>query len=570
MFKTLTNLIETQNIKLISFDIFDTLILRPFAKPEGLFSLIEIQQNIKGFKEARVKAEVDARRKASFREITIHQIYANIPEEYKGLLDIELQSEIDNTFINDEMKEIFDYAIKKDIPVIITSDMYLPKYTILDILKNNGIIGFRKLYLSSEYKKSKADGFLYQEIIKDFPDINSNKILHIGDNFKADIESASKHGLKTFFYPSIKDQFIKQYPRIKKLDTSVPENNLMLGKMLLAWKKSFKKFNELNYWGRLGFLYSGAFCLTFTEYINNVINKENIDKVLFIARDGYTLNKTYKILYDGVDSAYIYCPRAFKKYLNTNNDKITEFKSYLNSVNGGSKNIAMVDTIAYNYTGQSLLNEVCDNDYLGIYWITQRQSSLKHCSLVNDEKKDSIDQSLRFKCWNFIEFLITSPEAPISGMIGHNPIYKEDISHFEKNRMSIYTSIDEGACLLVKTIKELSLKTPSSREGTISWINLFLDTPTLKDHKYFENIRFASDSSHQEYLPLLCSKLNNPFKTNVIKRLFWKTPAQTFWINTLSPLHFSLKNKELVIFPYWKPKSSIKILGWSLSIGPND
>ena len=39
--------------KVISFDIFDTLLLRPYRKPEDLFELIEKEYQISGFATAR-------------------------------------------------------------------------------------------------------------------------------------------------------------------------------------------------------------------------------------------------------------------------------------------------------------------------------------------------------------------------------------------------------------------------------------------------------------------------------------------------------------------------------------
>ena len=47
----------------IFFDIFDTLVTRPFVNPKGLFSYIEYTYNIPDFCKARVNAERAARTK---------------------------------------------------------------------------------------------------------------------------------------------------------------------------------------------------------------------------------------------------------------------------------------------------------------------------------------------------------------------------------------------------------------------------------------------------------------------------------------------------------------------------
>ena len=48
-------LIEKHNT--ISFDIFDTLLLRPYAKPTDLFKHLEKLENAQGFAAERVMAE---------------------------------------------------------------------------------------------------------------------------------------------------------------------------------------------------------------------------------------------------------------------------------------------------------------------------------------------------------------------------------------------------------------------------------------------------------------------------------------------------------------------------------
>ncbi len=52
---------EILKYDVISFDIFDTLLLRPFIKPTDLFWYIETKYNIKGFHQARILAEMQSR-----------------------------------------------------------------------------------------------------------------------------------------------------------------------------------------------------------------------------------------------------------------------------------------------------------------------------------------------------------------------------------------------------------------------------------------------------------------------------------------------------------------------------
>lgn len=63
----------------ISFDIFDTLVLRPFDNPKSVFMLIGQKLGVLGFRNIRINAEKEARdiKEAEFRnrEINIYDIY---------------------------------------------------------------------------------------------------------------------------------------------------------------------------------------------------------------------------------------------------------------------------------------------------------------------------------------------------------------------------------------------------------------------------------------------------------------------------------------------------------------
>ena len=118
----------------VSFDIFDTLILRPFAKPADLFMLVGKRLKRAEFYRIRTDAERRAREDAMHRngntEVTIYDIYAII-EERTGLpkelgVQTEFQTELDYCFANPYMKRIFRLLQEQGKPIVIVSDMYLP------------------------------------------------------------------------------------------------------------------------------------------------------------------------------------------------------------------------------------------------------------------------------------------------------------------------------------------------------------------------------------------------------------------------------------------------------------
>lgn len=205
--KNLYKSIEKSEV--ISFDIFDTLLVRGVLNPEDVFFIME--EGIKNilqeertllFRKIRVSAEKKAKEK-KVKEVTLDDIYEIIKESHNLTLDqtnqikeLELTTETRLLYPRKIGQELYNLAkdLKKDI--IIVSDMYLPKSFLKELLHKNGYDGFKHLFVSCEYGKSKHMGDLYNEVI-DTLVISPKKILHIGDNYKSDIINAKRSNIKT-------------------------------------------------------------------------------------------------------------------------------------------------------------------------------------------------------------------------------------------------------------------------------------------------------------------------------------------------------------------------------------
>lgn len=208
------NQIEKHDI--ISFDIFDTLVVRNVLKPSDIFTLTEKKYNtlhknspINNFKEKRIGAEKISRSNKK-NEITINDIYCQIeyPDQIKNeLMMIEIDVEFKYIVKNPNIYPLYQYAKEKGKKIIIASDMYLSKEFISRVLKNCGIDTYDTLFISSEigYRKKTGDLFAY---ICNYLKCNPNNILHIGDNKISDFYMALKNGLDAFLiYPSMENMY---------------------------------------------------------------------------------------------------------------------------------------------------------------------------------------------------------------------------------------------------------------------------------------------------------------------------------------------------------------------------
>ena len=73
--------------------------------------------------------------------------------------------------------------------VYIVSDMYMHHDTLAAILEKNGITGYEKLLVSSEYNSSKPQRLF---------EIPQGTYLHIGDSWACDIIPSGKLGIDSF------------------------------------------------------------------------------------------------------------------------------------------------------------------------------------------------------------------------------------------------------------------------------------------------------------------------------------------------------------------------------------
>ena len=307
MFEDLKKQIDAHNI--ISFDIFDTLIIRAYDKPTDLFKHMEISLNCKNFAKERILAEQKARQKIicdTIEEITLDEIYNEIPKKFKHLKSVEIEQEYLACFADANMYEIFEYAKQQHKKICITSDMYLPINVIEKILKENGYDGYQKLFLSSETKKTKINKSIFYDIM-DYFNISANQILHIGDNYVSDYEIPRDIKIDAYYYSKASsiDGYDKDYRFFKWLDTNTDKISISLFKGLLI------RYNQthVSSWEKFGYQYAGLMTVAFCNWLKQEFDQDKITKAFFITRDGYIPKKVFNVLYPEFKTEYMYGSR---------------------------------------------------------------------------------------------------------------------------------------------------------------------------------------------------------------------------------------------------------------------
>ena len=175
--KIYSNYLKNPNIKIISFDIFDTFLFRNVEKATDVFLNIgkkkrvkELFSNAGNFQEMRISAEKKAREDyKSIGEINLKLIYSYFPlneKEKKRLMKLEILEERKVLQINPHINKWIKKAIKSNKKVIFISDFYLGKNDLKNFISNLSpqIVNYTNIYVSCDLKKTKFKGDIFEEV----------------------------------------------------------------------------------------------------------------------------------------------------------------------------------------------------------------------------------------------------------------------------------------------------------------------------------------------------------------------------------------------------------------------
>ncbi|EKP7733517.1 hypothetical protein P4A33_001901, partial [Campylobacter coli] len=104
---------KSKHCAAVSFDLFDTLLVRPYSTPQDVFLHLEEKYNLKGFAKDRTNAENKARILLNKKLVNYDEIYACMPQIYQFLKEKEQELEFETLYVNPEMKVVYDYLIKQ-------------------------------------------------------------------------------------------------------------------------------------------------------------------------------------------------------------------------------------------------------------------------------------------------------------------------------------------------------------------------------------------------------------------------------------------------------------------------
>lgn len=304
----------------VSFDLFDTLLVRNVSSLDDLLSIIDIRLrdkniNITDFVNIRTRAE----KKLSIgRAPRLDKIYGEVLNstnelnaDAEELSIIEYAVDLDTIEARREMVTLVNEIIEMGKPVYITSDCYYSKTQLQEILKVIGVDKVTDIIVSCEYDTSKT-GNLFEKLIAI---AGTKNIIHIGDDIVADEESAKRHGIKAFrIYSAIElleligglnllynDQSLSDRIRIGMFTANLFNSPFQF--------EDDSKHIKVNSSFDIGYLFAAPMVMDFTRWFEEKTIELGIENRWLCARDGFLLKRLYEVMYPDVRAEYFYTSR---------------------------------------------------------------------------------------------------------------------------------------------------------------------------------------------------------------------------------------------------------------------
>ena len=306
---------------LVSFDVFDTLLLRQTLYPQDVFELVErkgkkLGYPAEGFSARRAEAEQEE------EFASLDRIYELLAARFgwdentaRIVQSLELETERSVILPRREVADLLGYAAGLGKRIVLTSDMYLPAPVLDRILKENGVTGYEKLIVSCDYHKSKETGLMGEVRALAGRDA---RILHIGDNPSADGDASELYGIRPVLIPSpVRLAGERGWAASIRAAESLTERCLVGMAVAELFSDPFQDPNlkDRPAQERLRRFAAGVVAplvLGHTSWLADRLRRKEYDGVLFLSRDGYLPIRIYRMLPDAAQlppPVYFYANR---------------------------------------------------------------------------------------------------------------------------------------------------------------------------------------------------------------------------------------------------------------------
>lgn len=469
---------------IISFDLFDTLVMRKTKSYVDVFELLDFQLRdigiyIPDFAKNRLYAEkVLSKDKPPGLEKIYDIVLRMIGGSFINAVELaELEWKLDFSLlaVRDAVKKIFKSAIAMGKKVVITTDSYYSKAQIVQILERFEIIGYDELFVSCEYGTAKTQELFHILANK----YKGKSILHIGDDEFADIEKAKSHNIEAYRLYSAADLFDSLGGLGTESEIDSISDRVKIGLFLTHifnnpfWFDDEERKLFVKEASDIGYLFCAPMFTDFTLWMKDCVKEQGFTQIFFGARDGFLIGRLYRMLDETRDSYYFLSSRTAAiragmeseedidyvdsmKYFGTPEDELKvrfgiyvediskidrkaeilkkakqqkkNYQKYIDKLGIRDNNIAIFDFVAKG-TSQMYIQKLFTQHMKGFYFLQLEPEFMTDKGLdiepfYSDEEKNT---SAIFDNYYILETMLTSPYPMMSEMDNDgNPVFAKE------------------------------------------------------------------------------------------------------------------------------------------------
>ena len=329
-------------LKVVSFDVFDTLIRRN-CLPETVIDKAcqRLANNLKlqgvsthwhKVRLIRTEATRSLRKQSQGLgldpEASLHDILANLigtflKGDQSALISKMLAFELDLEKRAIEPTPGAHNALRTlkswNLNLIYISDMYLGAKAIGALLESVGLADYlERGFCSSDYGLVKTSGALFTKVIQEMG-LGHNEIIHLGDNPIADYRAPSRLGIKAVLYVNKKER--KRIRHLRQLYQNADNNKYRARYdeeiLSLAKGQSGERTSAIT--ERLHHLARVVVAPIFNNFVSHVlmeVKERHYDQIFFISRDGLRFYQIFRKMAENQEaenvldkSSYLYLSR---------------------------------------------------------------------------------------------------------------------------------------------------------------------------------------------------------------------------------------------------------------------
>ncbi|WP_266169947.1 rhamnan synthesis F family protein [Dyella subtropica] len=300
----------------LSFDVFDTLVLRPFLTAHGardfLSLLVRKQFGIDDFGTLRTQAEARARARTG-KDVDLTRIYAALQEDSSLPADVvdaikalELATERRLLKPRQElMGALESFAADRQRKIVGVSDMYIAEPDLRALLPAAIGHALSRLYVSCDtgWRKDTDAGW-HALLAAEHAD--PKRWLHIGDNEHADIMRPLHAGMLFPVHVLRPAAYLDVVPTLRSLRPSAEQrgrwsHELWLGLVanhLAQWGDQqpqwFTQAVRIEHPETFGYVVLGPLLADYLTWLARNALQRGSKKILFLSREGYLLHRLYQ------------------------------------------------------------------------------------------------------------------------------------------------------------------------------------------------------------------------------------------------------------------------------------